>query len=181
MRTVLLVFLALQIAQPGLRDELLEMEKTDQQVRKKLDWINPQVALVEEMHRIDRKNAKRLAEVVDEHGWPGKSLVGEDGASAAWLIVQHATHDLDLMKRCLAKMRALPKPEVSAKDVAYLTDRLELHQGRKQIYGTQLRIEKGELVLEPIEDPDTVDERRAAIGLGPLAEYIALVRRQLKR
>jgi hypothetical protein len=165
MQTVILAILAFQVAQPGLRDELLEMEKTDQQARNKINWTDPQIALVEEMQRIDRKNAKRLAEIVDEHGWPGKRLVGEDGASAAWLIVQHATHDLDLMKRCLEKMRALPETEVSAKDVGYLSDRLELRQGRKQIYGTQLRVEKGELVLEPIDDPDKVDERRAAIGL----------------
>jgi hypothetical protein len=178
---VILAILAFQIAQPGLRDELLEMEKIDQLARNKIDWNNPQVALVEEMQRIDRKNAKRLAEIVDEHGWPGKSLVGEDGARAAWLIVQHATHDTDLMKRCLAKMRALPKTEVAAKDVAYLVDRVELLQGRKQIYGTQLRINKGELVLEPIDDPDRVDERRAVIGLGPLADYIALVRKQLEK
>ena len=75
----------------------------------------------------------------------------------------------------------MPRGEVSAQHVAYLADRLELKDGRKQIYGTQLRIDKGELVIEPIDDPDNVDKRRAAIGLGPLAEYIALVRKQLKK
>jgi hypothetical protein len=29
---------------------------------------------------------------VTEHGWPGRSLVGEDGAEHAWCLVQHAAH-----------------------------------------------------------------------------------------
>ena len=33
----------------------------------------------------------RLREIVAEHGWPGRSLAGEDGADAAWLVLQH-TH-----------------------------------------------------------------------------------------
>ncbi len=31
----------------------------------------------------------RLQEIVAEHGWPGRSLAGEDGADAAWLVLQH--------------------------------------------------------------------------------------------
>src|SRR5687767_455451 len=39
---------------------------------------------------IDRRNMKRLEEIIQEHGWPGKSLVGEKAAGAAFLILQHA-------------------------------------------------------------------------------------------
>lgn len=31
--------------------------------------------------------------VIAEVGWPGRSMVGDDGASAAWLPVQHAGTD----------------------------------------------------------------------------------------
>jgi hypothetical protein len=177
MHTLLFALVALQVAHE-LRDELLLMTKADQEVRNRINWTNPEPALVEEMQRVDRQNAKRLSEIADRHSWPSKSLVGEDGAHAAWLIVQHAVHDRDLMKRCLAKIRELSRSEVSPSDVAYLTDRVELFERGKQVYGTQLRIEKDGVVVEPIGDPANVDERRAAMGLGPLTEYVALVKRQ---
>jgi tRNA A37 N6-isopentenylltransferase MiaA len=176
MQLLLLSLLVLQVT-PDLRDELLQMAKADQEVRNRINWTDPDPTLVEEMQRLDRQNAKRLSEIVDTHGWPGKSLVGEDGAHAAWLIVQHAVHDRALMKRCLAKMRESPS-EVSPADIAYLTDRMELFEHGKQVYGTQLRIEKDGVSVEPIDDPAHVDERRAAMGLGPLAEYLSFARKQ---
>ena len=44
-------------------------------------------------------------------------------------------------------------------------------EGKPQIYGTQFRESNGELVPEPIDDEVHVDERRARVGLPPLAEY----------
>ena len=35
----------------------------------------------------------------------------------------------------------------------------------------------GELVVDPIEDPDAVDRRREALGLPPLAAHIARVKK----
>jgi hypothetical protein len=35
-------------------------------------------------------NSARLVDVVAPRGWPERGLVGEDGADAAWLILQHA-------------------------------------------------------------------------------------------
>jgi len=177
MQTLLVALIALQVGH-DLRDELLQIAKADQEVRTRINWTAPESTLVEEMQRVDRDNAKRLSEIVDRYGWPSKSLVGEDGAHAAWLIVQHAVHDRDLMKRCLTKMRSLPRSEVSSADIAYLTDRVELFERGKQVYGTQLRIDKEGLTVEPIDDDANVDERRAAMGLGSLAEYVALVRKQ---
>ena len=61
--------------------------------------------------------------------------------------------------------------EVSAVNVAYLTDRVRMHEGKPQVYGTQFRRSNGDWEPYPIEDPDRVDERRAALGLATLAEY----------
>lgn len=36
--------------------------------------------------KVDEGNLPRLRAIVEEHGWPGRSLVGEDGADAAWLV-----------------------------------------------------------------------------------------------
>ncbi len=117
----------------------------------------------------DAANRQRLKEIIQEHGWPGKSLVGADGANAAWLVVQHSDADVAFQRECLALMEAAPEGEVSPQDVAYLTDRVLVNEGKKQRYGTQMGMN---FKPRPIEDPDNVDKRRAEIGLPPLAEYV---------
>ena len=67
--------------------------------------------------------------------------------------------------------------EASARDQAYLEDRVRIFSGQPQLYGTQFMYDKDELKPQPIEDPEHLDERRAAVGLGPFAEYEALMRR----
>ncbi len=37
---------------------------------------------------VDADNLAWMKEVVVKVGWPGRSVVGEDGANAAWLLAQ---------------------------------------------------------------------------------------------
>lgn len=54
---------------------------------------------------------------------------------------------------------------------------MRIADGLPQLYGTQLRrVNDSALEPLPIEDPDHVDERRAAFGLGPLRDYVAPAR-----
>ena len=129
-------------------------------------------ALGDKLEAIDRKNTARLKEIVDQHGWPGKSLVGAAGAQDAWLLVQHADRDPAFQKRCLELMTPLvAQGEVSAVNVAYLTDRVRVAEGKPQVYGTQFRQADGKMEPSPIEDEARVDERRKSVGLPPLAQY----------
>jgi hypothetical protein len=50
---------------------------------------------------IDLRNIEQMKHIVERATWPGKSLVGEDAAEVAWLLVQHADLDLDFQERCL--------------------------------------------------------------------------------
>ena len=72
-------------------------------------------------------------------------------------------------KKCLTLMEAAPKGDVGGADVAYLTDRVLAGEKKPQRYGTQLG--PGFKPLS-IEDEKNVDKRCAAVGLGPLAEYL---------
>jgi hypothetical protein len=150
----------------ALRAELLRRMKLDQDAR-----------LAEDEDRftaIDAENLPWLRELVAERGWPGSSLVGVDGAHAMWLMVQHATADPAFMRQCLDLLTAaVAAGEASVTDQAYLTDRVLLHEGEQQVYGTQLTARGGKWVPDNLRDPDTVDERRAAVGMAPLAEYLA--------
>ena len=160
---------------PALRDELLTMSDEDQNVRAELatdgslfDGYHPRMELVH------RRNATRITAILDRYGWPGRSQVGTDGAHAAWLIVQHAIGEPALQRRALELMRtAAAKGEASLRELAMLEDRIRVNEGRQQRYGTQYDWDaQGEMSPLPLEDPDHVDERRRAVGLGPLAEDI---------
>ena len=136
------------------------------------------------MNSVDGENARRMTEILDEYGWPGWSLVGEDGALAAWVLIQHADLRLDLQNRGLELLEAaVAADDASPGDLAYLVDRVRVAEGRPQVYGTQIGAadENGNPTPRtPIEDPENVDARRAAVGLGTLAEYYAEMRRMLE-
>ena len=97
------------------------------------------------MHKFDGENTQWLKQIVEQRGWPTKSMVGSDGANAAWLLVQHADADIKFQRKCLDLMAALPKNEVSQTDFAYLTDRVLLAEGKNQLYGTQFDLVDGKL------------------------------------
>lgn len=60
---------------------------------------------------------------------------------------------------------------------AFLEDRLLTMEDKPQIYGTQFRNIGNGFEPFPIEDPEHVDERRARVGLGTLAENEARIKR----
>lgn len=188
----LLVPKAKSFKEPQLRRELLERIKVDQAARNVIiEWMKNHskvgafdpAALSDDLkaefeqlslaiRNTDEENTKRLDEIVEQHGWPTISLVGQDGANAAWLLVQHADRNAKFQRKCLDLMTGLPTEEISQRDLAYLTDRVLLAQGKKQLYGTQMAPADGKWAPRPLEEPDNVDRRRAERGLEPLADYI---------
>ena len=130
---------------------------------------------------IDSLNTAWLKGVVAERGWPKVSEVGEQGASDAWLLAQHADRDRAFQREVLGLMEAaVAEGEASGSDFAYLTDRVRLAAGEPQVYGTQLRVVDGQPVPREIEDADGVDARRAAVGLNSLSDYIESFRRRVR-
>ena len=167
----------------ALAAELIAMAEEDQRVRAELlaegvlfDGYQPRMA---EVHH---RNALRLSAIMSEIGWPGRSVVSRDAADAAWLVLQHAIGDPPVMRRGLELLRSLPMGEVDPIQVAMLEDRVRCHSGLPQVYGTQFDWnERGEIQPRPIDDVAHVDERRAAIGLPPLAEKVREIRDSLRR
>ena len=149
----------------GLRADLLRRMERDQVTRKALDHDG--------IREADGENLPWLKDVIAGHGWPGKSLVGDDGAQAAWLLVQHADADPEFQRQCLDLMTAAVEAGEAKKHLlAYLTDRVLLAEGRQQEYGTQVVARGGQWVPRNLRDPDDVDARRAAAGLDTIAEYL---------
>jgi uncharacterized protein DUF6624 len=132
-------------------------------------------AVVTRMHEVDEDNLGWFREVVAQRGWPGRSAVGTHGAEHAFLIAQHAVGDGAFQEHCLDLLRAaVQRGEAPPRHAAYLEDRVRMRRGQPQRYGTQLTaVGGGPLVPHELEDPGSVDERRRAVGLGPLADYLA--------
>ena len=132
--------------------------------------------ITSEMTTLDRAHSARVKEIIDDIGWPTNSKVGAQASSQAWLIIQHAGHDQPLMQRALDLMEPhFGTGEINDQNYALLFDRVNLIDGRPQRYGTQGAMVTIDGVqyhgFQPIEDVEHVDERRASVGLGPLAEY----------
>jgi len=125
------------------------------------------------MRAADEENLPWLKQVIAEVGWPTKSLVGSDGSHDAWLLVQHADADPAFQRECLELLTAAAgRAEASWREVAYLTDRVLLAEGKPQEYGTQATGRDGGYAARNLRDPAGVNERRAQMGLGPLAPYL---------
>ncbi len=177
------------LREPALARELLQRRALDQKLR--IEISKRMAALPEGQKRvpidslppelrigdIDAQNTAFMKATVEKYGWPGKSLVGEEAANAAWLLVQHADADRAFQARCLELITAaFEKGEVTGVQVAYLTDRVLVGQGKKQMYGTQFVGVGDEMKPAPIEDEANVDARRAKVGLSTLAEYKAVMK-----
>jgi hypothetical protein len=100
-------------------------------------------------------------------------MVGPAGEGAAWLLAQHADHDSGFQLRCLELMTTAPVGDVDVRHVAYLTDGVRLANGEPQIYGTQVHRATGQWQPRNLDDPEHVDDRRHAMGLEPLVEYLS--------
>ena len=175
-----------------LRAELLSLRTKDQHVARDAfeaseadDRFRGKFAFEVEPYRSDwpeaflraeavtATHAERLAAIVSSCGWPGRSLVGEDGADAAWLLLQHA--GADLQRHCLPLLRqALAAGEVTAQQYAAVADRIALLEGGLQIFATHLALdaEGRHVPTHGVDDPALLDHRRAGTGLAPWSDYV---------
>ena len=128
-------------------------------------------ALWDGMKVYDSLNEIEVVAILDKYGWPSIQSVGEMGAEPIFLVIQHA--HLKTQDKYLPVMRAaVKKGDAKAAWMALLEDRVVLRHGRKQTYGSQVSGDDKGGYLAPMIDPDHVDERRASVGLGPLAGYL---------
>jgi hypothetical protein len=149
-----------------------EIPELGEELLRRVDEDQSALSSPERFIEISQKNTARLKEIISEIGWPTKSKVGEDASHAAWLIAQHSDYDLDFQKECLELLKAQPQDEIQLKEIGYLEDRVRVHQGLPQLYGTQGRFdEQGTFTPLPIEDPELLDERRKSLRMGDFEGY----------
>jgi hypothetical protein len=163
--------------------ELLSRSAEDQRVRQLVSPPQGQHMarlpddVAAEWQRVDEDNTRWLGDLLATQGWPGQTLVGKEGARAAWLLAQHADRHPDLQRTFLDALRgAAAQGEASPTHLAYLEDRVRVHAGQPQLYGTQFTVTNGDFGPYPIEDPQRLNVRRMEAGLEPFAAYEARMR-----
>ena len=165
----------------AIKIHLESVYRTDQTLRRKLDRAqkgcgaqSPQVnALWLEISKSDSINLLQVRAILDTWGWLGANKIGASGTETLFAVIQHS--DLATQEQYLPLMReAVKAGNAERSNLALLEDRVLISQGKKQLYGSQLTgdPETGGKYVSPLADPDQVDERRAGMGLEPLAGYL---------
>jgi hypothetical protein len=152
----------------GIRIKFMSIYKNPNSDRKKIDSIG------KIMNYKDSLNLIRVSKILDTKGWVGEDVVGEEANKTLFLVIQHA--DLQTQQKYLPMMReAVKKGNASGANLALMEDRVALREGRKQIYGSQIGMNRDtkQNYVSPLEDPENVDQRRAKVGLQPIADYVS--------
>jgi len=138
-------------------------------------WLHPE--LQRAVLQVDRANTLRLKAIVRQWGWITISEFGIALSDNAWLLVQHADHDVAFQEESLAMIAtALKHKNVAPSNLAYLWDRVKVNRGLPQRYGTQGTCkDKGKWEPNTLENLSRLDEFRTSRGLSSFAEYLKLV------
>ena len=173
-----------QAASPICKDyasALHDMAAVDQALRSRWELAEPTVGgtprIVQLTAIVDRQNTARLKTFVKACGWPKRSVQGNAAVNDAWLLAQHADHDVRFQEVVLGLLRvAVDKGEAPGDQLAFLSDRVATSRGMPQLYGTQLDV-KGECEIEfrALDDRAKVEARRKAIGWPALDDYKRMV------
>ncbi|MFK7756328.1 MAG: DUF6624 domain-containing protein [Flavobacteriales bacterium] len=129
-------------------------------------------ATVIAMNKQDSINIIKIEKILDQHGWLGEDVIGEDGNRTLFFVIQHA--ELKVQEKYLPMLReAVKNKNAKPSQLALLEDRIAMRNGKEQTYGSQTKIDDktGEAYFTPIKDPENVDIRRANVGLPPMSEY----------
>jgi hypothetical protein len=157
----------------SLRRILLGMHERDQAARAEFGARFRDTLYGRQLMRLDSSLAAEMSVILDRFGLPTRVLVGPAGSDAAMLIVQH---NWPLQERVLALARAVSPGQISPEKMAMLEDRVLVHQGEPQRFGTQFTAgPDGVFRFAPVSDTVALDARRAAAGMPPLSQYVCLL------
>lgn len=132
-------------------------------------------------HRNHDINEVKVRRLLDSIGWPSIDVIGEQGNLTICNVIQHSHNDVRI--KYLPLMRqAVADKNLSARFLVRAEDRIATEAGKPQIYGGQIKYypETKSFDVWPIEDPENVDKRRAALGLEPMAEFLSIRRHPLE-
>lgn len=169
----------------GIR-EFLDSEVKEERKNAIAQLLNYPRALLDKsawivMQKIDSINIEKVERIIAKYGYPGKTLVGEPENTAVFFVIQHSNK---IPKYYPLIEKAGKAGELPFKYTAMMLDRKLAGEGKEQVYGTQIYMEKitssktgkkepFEYVV-PIKDAKNVNKRRKEAGFDTTVEENAL-------
>jgi hypothetical protein len=151
----------------GIKAQLKTIFERDQKTRTGKDSVAY-------MQYIDSTNLIQIEKLLLEYGWMGRSMVGDTGNSALFLVIQHSNLETQI-KYVPLLQKSAEIGESRPSNLDLMNDRILMRQGKKQIYGSQVvPNNSGGQEFYPIEDEVNVNIRRAKLGMQPIEEYAKL-------
>jgi hypothetical protein len=162
----------------ALQNELHEIYRLDQLYRGEIMKAGPMsskaMELWKKQNALDSFNLIRVTAILDSMGFPA---FDDSAGVATFMVIQHA--ELGLQEKYLPLFqKAADQHKLQPSILAKMIDRVRVRKGQKQMYGTQFSPIKDPVTgyltnkyeLEPIEDEENVNKRRAKVGLPPIEE-----------
>lgn len=160
-------------ANEALRLRLLALVEKDQAMRADFGARVTDTTYMRELTALDSTLEQEARAILDSVGLPTRHMVGTDGSDAFMLIVQH---NWPLQPRVLALAKREPPGQISSEKVAMLEDRVLVHDGKAQRFGTQWNAgSDGIFHFARTEDMAGLEARRARAGLPPMEQYICML------
>ena len=146
------------------RDSLIDLYGVDHEL------VQAQQMIYEGNHA---ENERQVKAILDTYGWPSAENAGERGNWTLCNVIQHAENEVRLAYLPLMR-QAVTEGKLEPRFLARAEDRIATERGDLQLYGGQMKYypETQSFNVWPVYDPANVDARRAAIGLGPIAEHL---------
>lgn len=165
----------------GLAQKLGQIHNTDQALRRDFDSLRTAAGdtsmefkqRVQQLRVTDSINRTIVTNILDSCGWLGYDVLGQEGADALFLVIQHS--DCNTMNKYLPLLRKGVKDgKAPIYNLALMEDRVLICNGQKQKYGTQLTYDDRSKKYRPmpIENIKILDSLRSQVGLPPLNEYL---------
>ncbi len=118
------------------------------------------------MQKIDSINSTEVERIINAHGYPSKSLIGEPANMAIFYVIQHSNN---IKKYLTLIKKAVERGDVPKTSFAMMEDRSLMQDGKEQIYGTQIKGQASKdgkwiYFFWPIKNKDSVGVWRKRVG-----------------
>jgi hypothetical protein len=159
-----------------LQKRLLQMQQEDETFRSTMIKTPENEKEIQPFQEaFDKKLAAELKDIVQKYGWPTIRLVGYEASHAAMRILNHS-QDRDFQKELVPQLQKMvEQDEIAGFELGLIIDKLLRSEGKPQLFGSQFRVEGEYIAMEPVEDPEHLDQRRAQYLLPPILEYIKMI------
>lgn len=161
-------------ADQQLRRELMKMVS---EYQKTGEGTTELINYTMKMDTIDTTNQELLDKWFDQCGWPDE--LSEKAHSAILLIIQHA--DINYINKYINELKTkVDNKLLAADDYAIMFDRKMMYEGKAQHYGTQtIESPSSKNLVWPVIQIDSLDIRRASVGLPSMQSYFKIAKDSL--